>query len=463
MPVSEFGFPTPAAFSGGADFSPLANLGTQFSQGIAANRQQAALSQLGNDPNTNAAALIKSGDPQLAAYGINLQNKLREEAEVQREFSLNYGLRQRADIRAERTSKRENMTEAEKLAELRAGLQSQKIDPDSDFGKQVMFKIDPGAARRAEAELKLQQDTGQRAAAQEGRAAELYKATQTEEGRKASITAAGGNPEAPEWQTYVATGAGAPDVNKIDKVGLEQREVNARIAQAKALGYPDAVANYYGLNKKFPKDELSPDERKDILTAEQNARLADDVVGNLKKLKELSPQSLTGGFGSFATGAGQYLPEWATPQSMINTQELANITHQNVLEQLKPLLGSRPAVYEAQLLKQLETTPQMSNDLRQRIYDRLITAIQGRADEARREAEGIRNKTFFKPQQKQDQTAAATTENRGARATGGGTALKTAPDRLVNQSKFAIGRGADPKAVRQRLIDNGYEPGDIGQ
>jgi hypothetical protein len=191
------------------------------------------------------------------------------------------------------------------------------------------------------------------------------------------------------------------DVTPGGAVSKEQAEYRNLLKTAKEdFGMSDDEAKAWAANKgKTPKQEdLSVTEKKMVDAANEKARAADDAILNLKKLKELSPKAWSGGAGSFmATGMGRYLPGSLTPEGALNVQELVNITHQNVLQQLKPLLGARPAVYEAQLLKQLETTPEMSDELRQRVYDRLIKTMQSRGDDAAKEAEGIRNRTYFKP------------------------------------------------------------------
>ena len=78
--VDQIQLPPVQAFSGGADFSQLANLGNVYQAAQEKARQQAALASLGNDPVANAQALIKSGDPSLAAMGMRLQQQAIENA-----------------------------------------------------------------------------------------------------------------------------------------------------------------------------------------------------------------------------------------------------------------------------------------------------------------------------------------------------------------------------------------------
>jgi hypothetical protein len=106
MAINTLGFPMPQAFSGGADFSQLANLGTVYQQQQDRTTKLQALGQLGDDPTKNAMIMIKSGDPELAQHGVTLMNTIQQqnrqnaqEAERQREFQLNYQISQSEEAR----------------------------------------------------------------------------------------------------------------------------------------------------------------------------------------------------------------------------------------------------------------------------------------------------------------------------------------------------------------------------
>src|SRR5215472_11051879 len=98
MPIDTFSFPMPQAFSGGADFAPLANLGNVYQQGQDRQRMLATLGQMGNDPTQNAMLLIKSQNPEMVQQGLHLMNQITEQkryaeaqAEKVREFGITSG------------------------------------------------------------------------------------------------------------------------------------------------------------------------------------------------------------------------------------------------------------------------------------------------------------------------------------------------------------------------------------
>jgi hypothetical protein len=100
MAINPTSFPMPAAFSGGVDFSPLANLGNVYRQGQQQAAQQQTLAQLGPDPVANSQFLIKSGVPELVQAGVKMQSEQTNRAENIRQFNLQQAIR-------EKTSKRE--------------------------------------------------------------------------------------------------------------------------------------------------------------------------------------------------------------------------------------------------------------------------------------------------------------------------------------------------------------------
>jgi hypothetical protein len=88
MAINPTSFPMPAAFSGGVDFSPLANLGNVYRQGQMQDATRQTLAQLGPDPVANTQFLIKSGVPELVQAGVKMQSDLATRAEDVRQFNL---------------------------------------------------------------------------------------------------------------------------------------------------------------------------------------------------------------------------------------------------------------------------------------------------------------------------------------------------------------------------------------
>ena len=82
--VNSISFPTPQAYSGGADFSLLANLGNVYKKAQEDARSQEALGRLGQGQDADAQTLLTSQVPGLAQLGLNMQasalNRQREDA-----------------------------------------------------------------------------------------------------------------------------------------------------------------------------------------------------------------------------------------------------------------------------------------------------------------------------------------------------------------------------------------------
>jgi hypothetical protein len=86
MAINPTSFPMPQAFSGGVDFSPLANLGNVYRQGQEQDAQRRVLGQLGTDSAANAQLLATSGVPSLATLGMTMQQQQAREKQRIAEF-----------------------------------------------------------------------------------------------------------------------------------------------------------------------------------------------------------------------------------------------------------------------------------------------------------------------------------------------------------------------------------------
>ena len=86
-----------------------------------------------------------------------------------------------------------------------------------------------------------------------------------------------------------------------------------------------------------------------------------------------------------------------TPEGAIAHEKLTQLAGLNVVDQYRTAFGSRGNMKEFQLLKQIESTPGMSDSARQGLFDQLEPLMKRRLQQAQEEARGIRGKTYFKP------------------------------------------------------------------
>ena len=446
--VNPLTFQTPQAFSGGADFSQLSKLGDIYRAGQDRDAQQTALQRLGNDPAMNAQILIKSGVPSLAQLGISMQNQLASQTEHVREWEAGNTRAQAAETRAQSDWEQKSKDEAN-AAKLLAGLVPNRpaptaapaappVDPAFTNGAPPIApsptvagpQVAPGqvppspiapdqlaatGAMTAQApvvdRVVNSLTSGQPAAnVSREQIAALYqnpltrplataflqnqmnpgtwKVEKMEDGRLLAV-----NDKTLENRDVTPpTASGKPPAGK------DQRERDARYADAKARGFNDDTANYVAINGKLPKEDLSPTELKMLNDNSKLAMSGSDVLDNLTRLKELSKTAWSGAYaGGRATLANAVLPSGMIPQGAVDTKELSNIALQNVAGQAKAMFGSRLAVAEVKLLNEIETTPEMSDPERQRVYSRIERVIQRHVDAANSENEAIRNKSFGKP------------------------------------------------------------------
>jgi hypothetical protein len=101
------------AYSGGADFTPLAKLGDIYAATQDRNRMLSTLGQLGQDPTQNAMLMIRSGNPDIAAQGLHLMQQItaqkdieQRQAESVREFETRNKIAQAQEARAAEDARR---------------------------------------------------------------------------------------------------------------------------------------------------------------------------------------------------------------------------------------------------------------------------------------------------------------------------------------------------------------------
>jgi hypothetical protein len=508
MAISSLSFPQPQAFSeANIDWSPLANLGNVFQQAQDRQRKLSALQQLGADQKQNALALIQSGDPQLAAQGIGLQNTLSSQAREDVRYAVTdkradaeLAIRQAAARREQERVDKQDADEAA-AAKLIAGLTGRappadvftrgaaplaampqtgapQAAPDQAAAAPPQTippsPIAPSQVTAAPVVDRIANNLTSGAPAESAgisrdQLAELYRnpvtrpiATaflqkQFEPGKWKYEKLEDGRLVAANESTGVTKDVTPPSASGEPPKGKDQRERDARFADAKARGFDDTTANYVAINGKLPKEDLSPTEMKAVTDAQKQVISGQDVLDNIARLRELSPTAWSGwGATKRASMVNALLPNDWVPQGAVDTKEMSNVALQNVASQAKAVFGARLAVAEVKLLNEIETTPEMSDPERQAVYTRLEKMMKRHVDAANAEAEGIRNRTYFKP-------GSAPPGPATQQPSAAPQATLKPSDRIANKARAAIAQGADPRQVRQHMIDNGYDPGDIGQ
>lgn len=480
MAVGGISFPTPQAFSGGVDWSPLANLGNVYQAGQDRNRKLSALAQLGNDPTANAQVLIRSGDPTLAAQGINMQSQQAARDEQVREFNAQQQIRQAEEHRRQKDwEEQDPEAAAAAISKLFPNQPAPAAAPSAAATSADVFTrgatpiapspglpsapptaqlpTPPGAAGQPAVPLapgaappdaqavplapavppspvapdQLQATgamsarvpvadrvvnnltTGQPAAAsgitrdqikalytnpltrplattflQNALNPGTWKVEKTEDGR---IVAVNDKTLESKDVTPPTTTGGQPATK-------QEREYQGYYQSGKNLGMTDAQAQAFAANKgKTPKEDLTPSEEKRVNTLTDQVQTAQRTLGNVAQLRELSKTAW--GF----PGAGK-LSEYASvlPRGLggagaTDTQDLINAAHSNVANVAKSIFPQRVTNTDLNLLKQLESSADQPDTVRQRIYDRTEAMFNRMISEAQGEAESIRNKTFYKP------------------------------------------------------------------
>lgn len=194
------------------------------------------------------------------------------------------------------------------------------------------------------------------------------------------------------------TGTGAPPGTK------EEREIQGYFRAGKALNMSDEEARAFAANKgKTPKTDLSANEEKRISTLTDEARTGARVLTTVNQLKELSKTAWGfKGAGPASLLAATVLPSGLGGAGATDTQDLINAAHTNVVNVAKSIFPQRVTNTDLQLLKELESSADQPDVVRQRLYKRTEEMIREKVKDAEDEAEAIRNRTFYKPRKAPD-------------------------------------------------------------
>jgi hypothetical protein len=173
--------------------------------------------------------------------------------------------------------------------------------------------------------------------------------------------------------------------------------VIAREKQAKRMGLDptDERTRSFILTGKMPGEDkmpITPTDKKAIIEADEHVLTHEQTIKNLTDLKELSKKAW--GFAGSGPASRVLAP---FNQSAQDTAELNTTASANALNQLKAIFGAAPTEGERKILLDIQGSSAMPDDLRQKVYNRAIDAVERRLELAKRQAEGLRDRTYWKP------------------------------------------------------------------
>lgn len=421
-------------------WSSLGNLGNVYKQAQADQRKQTALSALGGDQSADAATLIRSGDAGLVQLGINMRNRQTDQSREDARYAITdpradaqLQIQQHADSRAANADVRAG------YADLRAG--------NAD-------------AREAE-KLKILQDKADR----ENRSlTEIFKE------RRDAWVSQGLEPTGPAYREYL-TNEETTSNTAASKTGLSPiygTRRNAKGEEETVMMQPtgNGVAVETALppgvtisNKPIMQDTKTETIAIDPITRQVVGRWPKNIAGaaeqqtageNIAKAKaqlptiELNTAYLTKNIDdlvkhpgkSASLGLGSYFPTVAGSQASGFEARLDQVKGQAFLTAYDTLRGAG----------------QISEG-----EGKAATAALTRARTATSVKEFDEAMADFREYVLSAANAARQKATGNVKTGQGGGA-----DDVMAKALAAINSGADPKAVRQRLLSSGVDPGNIG-
>lgn len=304
--VNPISYQPQQAFSGGADFSQLANLGNVYQKAQEQARQQAALGMLGQGQEADARTLLQSGVLPLAQLGLGMQDKSIE--------------RQRADEAAAQAQA--NFQAQQRIREAEAKRAQQTFDEDSPQGrakKLVAAGLDPKDPIHQGYVATGQNPPDPIKQQAEKRAQTTFEQTQraaTPEGRRQLAIEGEMDLKDPGVRRWIVTGAEIPDPTVNTRLGIGAPLYTQNMETG------EVVAHQLSATKPFETPPghrlLGPGEvaqQKAAGAAEGKATAAakvalPDVIRNTDNLVETLDTITKHPGKSMALGRGSHLPDW---------------------------------------------------------------------------------------------------------------------------------------------------------
>lgn len=351
MAIAPLAIPQAGAFSGGVDFSPLANLGQVYQKAQQDQLRQQTLAQLGQGGTADANALLRSGDLSLAQLGISLRNRQEDlarqgmqDARQATNDKFNQNL-QMENLKIDKANLANNSEGPEETAAQRAAAaRTHGIDPASPAGKAYIL-----TGKLPEA------DTFQTAIDQ----------------RRSAATVNGLDPSSPGFQSYVLTG-------------------------------------------KMPREDAQPltaTDKKAILEADEGVLSAKTALSSLDRALKLSEQAFSGPLASKRGYAASFLGSTSDMgKAGIATTQLDNEVTSNALSQLKAIFGGAPTEGERKILLDIQGASSQPHEVRKEIFARARLAAEARLKFNEQRANELRGGQFYKPQGSMSRAPAAQTQ-----------------------------------------------------
>lgn len=435
MAVAPIQYQQQQAFSGGADFSQLSKLGDIYRNAQAEQRRQTALGMLGGDPNADAATLLRSGDPGLVQLGINMRNRSidqqREDARyaitdprAERQLSIQEQQDKRAanaDVRASFADQRD--AERLKLLQEKAARENRSLE--EVVGERHQAWVSRGLKPEGPAykEWLFNEEVTNENAAGKASLSPVYGTRKNEKGEDVTVA-------------MQPTGTGEFVESKLPP-GVSISNKPIAIDRGTTIEYMDPITK--AIIKTVPKDLSGAAEQKQTGEDIAKAKAAIPTVElNEKYLLKNIDDTVSHPGKQAALGWKSYFPT-AHGSEAHGFEQRLNQTNQRAFLQAYETLRGAGQISERE--------------------GQAATAALSRASKAQNVKEFDDAMAEFRSYVIDASNAARRKAAGNFASTGQGTSA----DDAMAKARIALDRGADPKAVRSRLLQAGVDPGDIGK
>ena len=201
--------------------------------------------------------------------------------------------------------------------------------------------------------------------------------------------------------------------------------------------------------------KMGPRGEKALIESVDKIKSSQDVIESFDAALRLNDKALSGGYAETRS----YLGSLYGDESSVAAQELDNLVKTGALRNLKATFGSMPTEGERKIMLEVQGSVNKPPEVRARIYRRAKKLAAERVRYERAKAKALRDGTFFTGGGEFDKyiMAEKSAQDANRKLPSGQTTSQ-----FTSEAEDALRKGADPAAVRERMIEQGVDPDLVG-
>lgn len=188
----------------------------------------------------------------------------------------------------------------------------------------------------------------------------------------------------------------ADEAHRRATLGMQGAALNKEpdiVRTLRAMGIDPASPEARQYVKQAGVPQMTPTDRKAVLDADKEIQGTDSVIGSLGEALNLNKSAYSGPLA----GTRGYASSLVGAEGGVATQNLDNVVLGTVLPQLKSIFGGNPTEGERQVLREVQGSVSQAPAVREKIFQRALSAAKQRKEFNEQRANAIRGGTYYTP------------------------------------------------------------------